>query len=247
MQTYSGVFGYNGRMERYKKLENNFLQILDKFDASSRNSAIASFSKIWVSNEDYYKHLNKRLNKEGVVIDEHDYMQKTFNALNSKEVFFEVYKDPDLWDRVFYSKDDKWAVVVAQNGKILTSYKIHSTIDETIEKHKKYLDAKVSKIELVMNLEKQLDRLQKNLENFDLESFFHDETFFEILEDREFLEKHAEHLTQKESRRLHNIDRIIDSYYNIYKDKKLEGYAKMSFKLLSDVEKISSSHLEEAA
>jgi hypothetical protein len=38
-----------------------------------------------------------------------------------------------------------------------------------------------------MNLDKQLSRLQNNLENFDLEVFFHDETFFEILDDRKKL------------------------------------------------------------
>ena len=98
-----------------------------------------------------------------------------------------------------------------------------------------------------MSLEKQLNRLQKNLENFDLESFFHDETFFEILEDREFLAKNTEHLTQVESKKLYNLDRIIDSYYSIYKDVDLKGYAKISFKLLEDVDKIASSHLKEAA
>ena len=36
-----------------------------------------------------------------------------------------------------------------------------------------------------MNLDKQLNRLQKNLENFDFEAFFHDETFFQIIEDVE--------------------------------------------------------------
>ena len=98
-----------------------------------------------------------------------------------------------------------------------------------------------------MNLDKQLNRLQKNLENFDLEAFFHDETFFEILDDRKALEKNRECLTVEQSDRLHNIDRIIDSYYNIYKNQKLEGYSRLSFKLLSDVEKISSAHLQVAA
>ena len=98
-----------------------------------------------------------------------------------------------------------------------------------------------------MNLEKQLNRLQNNLENFDLETFFHDDTFFEILDDRKFIEEHLDELTNEQDRRLYNIDRIIDSYYNIYKNKKLDGYAVMSFKLLSDVEKISSNNLMNAA
>ena len=98
-----------------------------------------------------------------------------------------------------------------------------------------------------MNLDKQLNRLQKNLENFDLEAFFHDETFFQILDDRKMLDENAEHLTVEQSNRLYNIDRIIDSYFNIYKNKKLDGYARLSFKLLGDVEKISYAHLKVAA
>jgi len=98
-----------------------------------------------------------------------------------------------------------------------------------------------------MNLDRRLDRLQNNLENFDLEAFFHDETFFKILEDREVLEDNIHNLSREQSNRLYNIDRIIDSYYNIYKNKKLKGYARLSFKLLSDVDKISSSYLKSAA
>ena len=98
-----------------------------------------------------------------------------------------------------------------------------------------------------MNLDKQLNRLQKNLENFDLEAFFHDETFFQIIEDRKLLDENTKHLSTVQSKRLYNIDRIIDSYYNIYKNEKLSGYARLSFKLLGDVEKIVSSHLQVAA
>ena len=98
-----------------------------------------------------------------------------------------------------------------------------------------------------MNLDKRLSRLQRNLENFDLEVFFHDETFFKILEDRKILEENINDLNSEQSDRLYNIDRIIDSYYNIYKNQKLKGYARLSFKLLGDVEKISSSYLKNAA
>ncbi len=98
-----------------------------------------------------------------------------------------------------------------------------------------------------MNLSKRLARLQQNLENFDLESFFHDETFFEILEDREYLANNANKLSVMQANNLYNIDRIIDSYYNIYKNKNLSAYAKMSFELLKNVEKISSQSLQNTA
>jgi len=98
-----------------------------------------------------------------------------------------------------------------------------------------------------MNFKARLERLQKNLENFDLEIFFHDDTFFEMLEDRELLEKNIKLLNSEELDMLYNIDRIIDSYYNIYKNKNLTGYSKMSFEILENIDKISSSYLLDAA
>jgi hypothetical protein len=40
-----------------------------------------------------------------------------------------------------------------------------------------------------MSIEKRLERLIENLETFDLEVFFHDDTFVQIYEDRLCLEK----------------------------------------------------------
>ena len=98
-----------------------------------------------------------------------------------------------------------------------------------------------------MNLEKQLTRLQNNLENFDLEVFFHDETFFDILDDRKLIEENLHELTIKEEQKLHYIDKIIDSYYNLYKTKDLKGYAKLSFKLLQDLDNIVLPNLQKVA
>ena len=106
------------------------------------------------------------MNKEGTVVDEHDYLQKTFNALNSDETFFEFYEAPDLWDRIFYAKEDNWAVIVAQNGKILTSYKIDSTIIDTLEKHKSQLGAKVNKVEVSDEFRKTIKQITEKLRKF---------------------------------------------------------------------------------
>ena len=160
------MFGYNAGMEKYKQVENNFLKNLKNFDITSKQSAVASFAELWYTINDYNKHLNKRMNKERTVIDEHDYIQKTFNALNSDETFFEYYEAPDLWDRIFYTKKDKWAVVVAQNGKILTSYKIESTIIETLDKHKKQLDAKVNKVGVSDEFRQTVKQITEKLRKF---------------------------------------------------------------------------------
>lgn len=70
---------------------------------------------------------------------EFEYLMVTFETLkSSKYVYIEVFLDEmlDIWDRVFYHHENKWAVVIGENGKILTSYKIRDDIIETLEKHK---------------------------------------------------------------------------------------------------------------
>ena len=133
-------------MEKFREVENKFVSSLDGLKIDTKKNAVSTFKNLWMGEKEYAKHYTKRLNKEGSITDEFDYLSKTFTALNSDEVFFESYDSVDLWDRVFYSKDDNWAVVVAQNGKILTSYRINSTIKDTLSKHEKMLNAKISKI-----------------------------------------------------------------------------------------------------
>ncbi len=109
--------------------------------------------------------MTKRLYKEKVISDEWDYIQKTFNALLSSDVYYEAYEDPQLWDRVFYSKENRWAVVVAQNGKILTSYKIKSKIEDTLKKHEEFLKAKILKVgvgdDFKRTIREIVDKLEK--------------------------------------------------------------------------------------
>jgi hypothetical protein len=154
-------------MEKYKIVENKLIASLkSNFNTDTKESVASTFQSLWVGEKEYKKHLIKRMNTEKVVKNEHDYIQKTFNALNSKEVYFEIYDAPDLWDRVFYSNDDNWAVVVAQNGKILTSYKIKSTIQDTINKHIENLGAKTSKIGVSNEFRQTVKQITEQLRKF---------------------------------------------------------------------------------
>ena len=150
-------------MEKFKIIESKFINNLQYFHTDTKGEMISSFSNLWISKKDFYKHYNKRLHKENVIVDEYDYIQKTFNALASNEVFFETYELPELWDRIFYAKDDNWAVVVAQNGKILTSYKIKSTINETLDKHKEFLNAKIEKIGVSDEYSRAINKITEKL------------------------------------------------------------------------------------
>lgn len=98
-----------------------------------------------------------------------------------------------------------------------------------------------------MSFKKELQRLIKNLESFDLEVFFHDDTFLEILQDREILADRFEELSEKEKGDLYAIDEIINGYYRIYSQKQLSGYARMSFELLEKTNAISEQNLLQAA
>lgn len=158
--------GYNGAMEKYQQIEKNFIESLTNFNYSTKNNAVSTFSQLWMSEKDYEKHYQKRKHLEEVVKDRNDYVLKTFTTLESKEVFFETYALPELWDRVFFSKDDSWAVVIAKNGKILTSYKISSTINKTLEKHIKFLNAKINKIGVSDEFARKINEITKQLRKF---------------------------------------------------------------------------------
>jgi len=95
-----------------------------------------------------------------------------------------------------------------------------------------------------MNFQRELNRYISDLQEFDLEVFFHDDTFIDMLEYREFLEKNIEKLTAQEARELLYLDQIVVSYYNLYKYKKLVGYKRLSFKVLEKIEKISRKYID---
>lgn len=159
------TIGYNSNMDNFRQIENNFLKSLDNFDVSSKETALNTFWRLWMSEDKCFEHYEKR-KKEGFITDRFDYICKTFNTLNSKEVYFETYEMPELWDRVFYSKDDNTAVVLAKNGKILTSYQIKTTIEDTFKKHIDYLKAKIIKVEVGDEFSRQIKSITDKLTIF---------------------------------------------------------------------------------
>jgi len=82
-----------------------------------------------------------------------------------------------------------------------------------------------------MSFQKLLDRYMNDLQEFDLETFFHDDTFVDMLEYRKFLEENTKQLNTKEAQELLYLDEIVVSYYNLYKSRDLTGYQKFSFKV----------------
>ena len=96
-----------------------------------------------------------------------------------------------------------------------------------------------------MNFQKELQRYMNDLQEFDLEVFFHDETFLDMLEYRSKIEKNIKKLSLEEQKELFYLDEIVLSYFHLYGNKSLKGYAKLSFKLLEKIAQISQKYVSE--
>ena len=95
-----------------------------------------------------------------------------------------------------------------------------------------------------MSFQKELERYMNDLQEFDLEVFFHDDTFVDMLEYREFLEKNVKKLNAQEAQELLYLDNIVLSYYNLYKNRELVGYQKLSFKVLEQIAEIAKRYVD---
>jgi hypothetical protein len=96
-----------------------------------------------------------------------------------------------------------------------------------------------------MNFQKELQRYMSDLQEFDLEVFFHDETFLDMLAYRRSMEKNIKKLTIEEQKELFYLDEIVLSYFHLYSNKTLERYGQLSFKLLEKVAKIAQKYVSE--
>jgi hypothetical protein len=127
-----------------KEIEKKFIENLNAFNFTTNHEAVANFSNLWNDIGSYAKHIKKRIRYQDVE-DELEYLVKTFEVLSDTSfAYLEYYpnEEMDIWDRVFYAKQKNWAVVVGENGKILTSYKIRDDIIKTLEKHKELFQSK---------------------------------------------------------------------------------------------------------
>ena len=95
-----------------------------------------------------------------------------------------------------------------------------------------------------MSFQKELERYMNDLQEFDLEVFFHDDTFVDMLEYRKFLEKNVKKLNAQEAQELLYLDNIVLSYYNLYKNRELVGYQKLSFKVLEQIAEIAKRYVD---
>ena len=51
-------------MEKFRVIENRFVKNLKSYDFNSKDELIGSFENLWHTKKDYFKHLEKRVNKE---------------------------------------------------------------------------------------------------------------------------------------------------------------------------------------
>ncbi len=127
-----------------KEIESKFIENLNSFNFNNQDEALAKFSSLWNDINSYSKHIKKRIRNRDIE-SEFEYLVNSFEVLSySNEAYIETYpeENSDIWDRVFYNKQKSWAVVIGENGKILTSYKIRDDIINTLEKHKELFQSK---------------------------------------------------------------------------------------------------------
>ena len=131
-------------MNEFKEIESKFIENLTNFNFNNQNEALAKFSSLWNDINSYSKHIKKRMRNNDIE-SEFEYLLNSFEVLSSSnEAYIETYprENSDIWDRVFYNRQKSWAVVIGENGKILTSYKIRDDIINTLEKHKELFQSK---------------------------------------------------------------------------------------------------------
>ena len=151
-------------MTKLTDSEKHFLEQLEGFHSNSQERAILSFPTLWTDSQAHRKHIRKRV-KEGSIENEWDYLLKTFEVLSHAEVFYiETYpKELEIWTRTFYHRENSWAVVLGENGKILTSYKIRDDIIKTLEKHKVLFDSHYNRKEVSDEFSKTIKQIYERL------------------------------------------------------------------------------------
>ncbi len=150
-------------MEKIEKIEFIFINELSKIKTSTKEEAIGSFLLLWNDQKSYNKHLQKRL-REDVIQSDFDYLLKTLEVLSfSKAVYIESFPNQDIWERQFYNKEDSWAVVIGENGRILSSYQLRESIINRLEKHKELYNSKYDKKGVSDELSKTAKQIYERL------------------------------------------------------------------------------------
>jgi len=149
--------------EKKKAIEEEFVKRLQTFDVKN---PISSFKGLFVTEEVYGDHLNKRLG-EGVIKDESDYIRKTFDTLAySTSAYYENYSKS--WDRILYDSKRKWMVVLTEGGYILSSMPVTKRLRKLFEDHFKQAKAgkqtlKIQRVHTDEKLKKEARRILEKI------------------------------------------------------------------------------------
>ena len=106
-----------------KEIEERFLKRVESLKWNTKEEALESFKNLWVNERNYKEHISTRL-KYGQIIDEFDYLLKTFKALtNATKILIMKPKSESVWTRVYYVENLSWCVILSEEG-IITSFKV---------------------------------------------------------------------------------------------------------------------------
>ena len=109
------------------------LEIFLEFDSrvykAVRDLRLENFKELWMSEREYRKHIQKRIDKAHIK-NEEDYIRKIKDAffnpddIKWKRYRYDFKKIADRFDRIYYKKSDFWLDVFLENGKLVTAYRL---------------------------------------------------------------------------------------------------------------------------
>ncbi len=127
--------------KRFEKLQQNiekkFMDNLKTLEnIKTKEELLEEFSKLWKRRRRFKEHIEKRKALKHIPDKNPEliYIKQIFNVLSEFDnVFIEKTKSGSQID---YIHKDDWVVIINQNGKIETAYKLESPLSRWIKRHK---------------------------------------------------------------------------------------------------------------
>ena len=113
---------------RFEKIDREILQHLTKITQNS-------FVKLWISQKDYTKHLQKRL-KHQEIKGRKEYLQKVLQTLcHPDKIYYLKGTAPPMRDKIFFIGDN-WVTIFLDDAKMITAFPLKVSLHDLLQDHK---------------------------------------------------------------------------------------------------------------
>ncbi len=125
------------RFERIQKtIEDRFIKNLEMLDISSKERFLETFPSLWKKKKRFEEHVLKRVKMKHIISSNPklSYARKIINVLyDAEDIYIEKKKSGVQVDYVWKRN---WIVIIGENGKIETAYKLETDLQTFLERHK---------------------------------------------------------------------------------------------------------------